>query len=101
MKNYHFAFDCRQVKGYVPALRRMIDNGRSVTYRTLLKHVPVDELARLFPDYEWRPGIKNELRLKDDWAVEFSRSHWRGERCYYVRWSGIEFVFLKRGMNEQ
>jgi len=39
--------------------------------------------------------IKDVLKIDEDYSVSFHRSKFKGKRCYYVRWSGIEFIFVK------
>ena len=88
------SFNSRSLKDR-EALSDMVDNYRDVSYRTLIRHVPVALLAELFPHCAWGPGQPSELRLKDDWSVRFCRSTIWGKRCYYVRWSAIEFIFME------
>ena len=71
----------------------MIDTAREITYETLLRHVSTDELASVFPDYEWGRGKRDGLKLKDDYAVSFYSSTYRGKPCVYVCHSAIEYIF--------
>ena len=89
---YHYFKSCVDTRGReVDWLRDMIDDGREITWRTFIKHVPVDEIRGLFPYYHWRGG---GLHIKDDWGVQFFRSKWNGRRCYYLNHSSIEYIFL-------
>jgi len=53
----------------------------------------VTKLARSL-GYETRVGYHG-LRLGKDYAATFHRSTWKGETCYYVRWSAIEYIFTQ------
>ena len=70
----------------------MVDASREVTYRTVLKHC--DGLL------EWAEGMSyfrhpsQGLTLKDDWAVSYHKSVYRGRPCYYVRHSSIEYIWV-------
>ena len=82
----------------VPALHDMIERALDITYRTFTKHIPIREIAELFPCsiYAWGPGHPGELRLKDDWAVRFCRSKYKGINVYYIRHSSIEYIFREQ-----
>jgi hypothetical protein len=70
----------------------MIDRSQRITYKTFLQHVSINDLEELFPDYTWGPGKKG-LRISKDFNVSFHRSKLQGNLMYYVRWSGVEYVF--------
>jgi len=76
----------------VPALHQMIEDATDITYKTLMQHVDRDEVASIFTFYDWGNG--RDLTLKRDWAVSYHRSKWRGKRCYYIRHSAIEYIFI-------
>lgn len=73
-------------------LDEMVDAAIDVTYRTMLKHCP--------GLIDWAEGVgyardsRRGLTLKNEWAVDFHRSKYQGQRCYYVRWSAIEYIFI-------
>jgi len=79
----------------VPALNEMIERATDVSYRTLMRRVGRDVLASVpqFQNYDWRLR-PHDLTMSRDFAVSYHRSWWQGERCYYVRWSAIEFIFV-------
>ena len=72
----------------------MLDHAKEITYRTLLKHVGAKELQTVFSDYDWGPKKQWGLRLKDDWAVSFRKSVYRGRACVFVCHSAIEYIFV-------
>lgn len=75
----------------VPALNKMQDDAIPVTYRTFRKRVgeSLDEWAQAAGYVVKGPG----LHLKDEWAVSFYRSKWKGKRCYFMTWSSIDHIF--------
>lgn len=76
-----------------PYLDDMMSNAVAISYTKLANAVGVENLALSFPDYNWgrKPG---ELRLRNDACVTYYKSTFRGWPCYYVRQSGVEFVFV-------
>lgn len=77
-------------------IQHMIDRAVDVSYDTLARRVGTQELAEVFPDYTWgRWGEDNGLRMREDWAVSYYRSVYRGLPCYFVVHSGIEYVFVE------
>lgn len=81
----------------IDALCEMVDTAQDISLSTFMKHVPLNLLAKLFPSYTWGPGRREGLRFKDDWAISFHRSFFKGKRCYFVKWSAIEFIFTQGG----
>ena len=74
-------------------LSDMMDNAVEVSYRTLVAAVGRDALAEAFPQFDWSSRPR-DLTMKDDYAVSYYRSTFKGKPCYYVRESGIEHVFM-------
>jgi hypothetical protein len=80
----------------------MTEDPLQITWDTFRKHVPVDEVQRIFPSYSYQRETYNHVgeltigfHIKDDWAVGFFRSRYRGKRCYYISHSGIEYIFIQ------
>lgn len=91
-RDYRYRFNCTQVTG--PYVQAMKDRAVEITYETFKKHC--DSLAlEMDLGYVAGPGRIEGLRMKDDYAVTFHRSYYRGFRCYIVRQSSIEYVFMK------
>jgi len=78
-------------------INNMVDQAREVTYETLVRRVGVDQLASVFPFYEWGRGTRAGLRMKDDYMISYYRSKYRGRTCYYVCHSSIEYIFTESG----
>jgi hypothetical protein len=92
---FRYATCCIEAKG--EDITEMVDVAKDITYRAALRHMTgLLDWARAH-GYESRaPG----LTLKSDWAVSFHKSIYRGQPCYYLRWSGIEYIWL-RGLPQE
>lgn len=74
------------------SIHDMVDRAREVTYQTLRKHCDgVDQFAAGL-GYD-TGNERGGLRLKDDFAVSFHKSLYRGKPCYYVDHSRIEYIW--------
>ena len=65
----------------------MVDRARQITWQTF---------ARRVRWREWAASMgygRTGLHPRDDYAVSFHKSIFRGQPCYYVEHSRIEFVF--------
>jgi hypothetical protein len=79
----------------VAALNEMTRNATEVTYLTFRKHARSLDQWAVDHGYDV-PGIRQSgLTLKRDWAVSFHKSQFNGADCYYMRWSAIEFIWVK------
>jgi hypothetical protein len=77
-------------------LHATIEARQEISRRTFMSKVSRAEMADLFPGYLWNPYDRGRgLRMADDFCVSYYRSTWKGKRCYYVLWSGIEFIFVE------
>ena len=90
MSTYTFLTSC--VHGDVDALEAMIDRARQITWPTFRHRVPLGEIEELFPTYSYR-GVG--LHIKDDWAVSFWKSKYKGQLCYYLEHSCIEYIWTE------
>lgn len=90
--NYFYETNC--TSSTAKLINDMVDQAREVTYATLARHVGADQLRFTFPFYAWGPGTPG-LRMKNDWAVSYYRSKYRGRLCYYVQHSAIEYIFTR------
>jgi hypothetical protein len=80
----------------------MVDQEREITWATFCKHVHWSEVKNLFPDYSYHKERWDEygalildFHIKDDWAVQFCKSKYSGKPCYFIRHSGIEYIFME------
>ena len=72
-------------------INNMVEVAREITYGTFIKHVDWKELANMF---SCETHYKHGLLLKNDWAVSYFKSKYRGKPCYYVCHSCIEYIFI-------
>lgn len=92
-RKYNYYKNCTEFKNSeIDSLYSMIDNAKEITWRTLINNVSIKEIRNLFPNYEWW-GVG--LHIKDDYSVGFYKSKFNNKRCYYIRWSSIEYIFIK------
>jgi hypothetical protein len=89
VKEFHIS--C--VEASAKYINAMVDNSREISYQTLLRHVGFKHLMEIFPSYE-QNGAGFGLRFKDDYAVSYYKSKYRGKPCVYVKHSAIEYVFI-------
>lgn len=76
----------------VATLVAMIENATPVTLATMRRNcIGLDAWAKA-QGYE--SDKRRGLTLANDWHVSYHRSTYDGQRCYFVRWSGIEFIWL-------
>jgi hypothetical protein len=76
-----------------PHLEEMMDKAKQITYRTFVKAVGLDNVREIFGDYSWGYQ-RGDVRMKNDPYVSYYRSTFDGQPCYYVRHSGIEYIFV-------
>lgn len=68
-------------------INRMVDNATEVQWRTFAKHCDYIPLEK---------EISSGVKFKNDWAVSFYKSKFKGKDCYYLRHSSIEYIFVRR-----
>jgi hypothetical protein len=80
---------CVELKG--DDITDMVDVAIEVTAKTFKKNISTDA-------YKWlstKLGYSGlHFTLEEDYTVSFHRSKYKGKRCYYCRWSAIEYVFV-------
>ena len=80
------------------AISAMVETSNVVVYETLRRRcVGLTEWAR---SKGYVRDSRVGLTLEKDFAVTFHRSTFRGESCYYVLWSGIEYIWTATGDGE-
>lgn len=77
------------------AISPMVDAEQDITRRTFLKHVNRDELADIERHLGYASHPRGGLTMAGDFHVAYYRSTFRGNRCYFFRWSAIEHVFVE------
>lgn len=91
-REYIFAFDC--VSSTAKIINDIKDNSKEITYKTFLKYVSYDHLLEIFPFYDKYPNCGG-LMIKNDWCIAYYKSKYKGNTCYYLVHSAIEYVFVK------
>ncbi len=96
LKPYRYWKSCVDLEGPdILRLKRLFVSERPVTFDTFLSHCAgVQDWAR---EHGYMRNRQRGLTLRQDSFVRFYRSEWRGERCYFIRWSAIEFIWRKGG----
>ena len=88
-RDYVFATTCVDADG--DDIQEMARVATQISIHTFAKHVPLQEVRNML-GYERR----RQPTLAQDWAIGWYRSVYRGCPCYYVRWSGIEHIWIRR-----
>lgn len=83
---YRFSLSC--VESTYEAIRAMIEVEKPITLKTFRRRCDSKGLERSL-------GYDRGFPLCRDWHVGYYRSMYEGRRCYYLRWSGIEHIFLE------
>jgi hypothetical protein len=95
MKDYIYHASCVDLSTTedVKALTLMVSIAKPITLQTFRKRAEGLELWREERHYAKRR--KDGPTLGSDWAIGFYKSTFRGYPCYYIRWSAIEFIWVK------
>jgi hypothetical protein len=76
-------------------ISEMKEGSREITYKTFRSHCEgVDAWAR---SKGYDRTSRQGLTLKADWAVGFYKGTYDGRPCFYLSWSGIEYIWTKDG----
>lgn len=89
MHKFYYYTNC--INSTAKLIDEMIDRSIEITYKTFISKVDINELKKLFPFYDQRSD--QGLTLKNDWSVSYHRSKYKGECCYYICHSAIEYIF--------
>ena len=96
MPKYRYEICCVDSTGEL--IDAMKDDAQDVTYRTFRAHCEgVDEWAKS-KGYDRRSN--QGLTLKADWAVSYHKGIYDGRPCYFLCWSGIEYIWTEAGGGE-
>lgn len=95
MKDYVYLTCCVDIEEpqEVDSLRCMVELSTGVTYQTVQRHCQGLAEWAISKGY----GNPRGLTLKKDWAVSYHKSTFLKMPCYYVRWSAIEFIWVRKG----
>ena len=87
MKPRHYYYLTNCVCSYAKDINDMLDKEIDITYNTFFKYVDLHYVERMFK-------YGKHLRIKNDYAVSYHRSKYKGIPCYYLKHSGIEYIFI-------
>ena len=85
-KSYHYVGCCVHLDG--DDITEMCEQATPVTLATIRKH------CEGLKEWEEQHGYGRHLALSKDWHVGFYKSKYRGQPCYYIRWSAIESIWV-------
>lgn len=71
-------------------IQAMVDKAREISFATFARNCDYQELAR---SMGYAVGAEKGLHLKDDWAVRFYTSKFKGKKVYFMDQSSIEWIF--------
>jgi hypothetical protein len=93
---YQYLTSCVDVpKKDVAALTKMVDEATDITYRTFIKWCSGPDLTNWKRERGYETDInKKGIYLRNDWAVRFHKSKYKGQPCYFICWSAIEFIWV-------
>ncbi|MGA2260810.1 MAG: hypothetical protein ABSH28_05170 [Acidobacteriota bacterium] len=88
MREFQYETCC--IESTAELINDMIDSATKVTLDTILRH------CRGIEEWAEGHGYGRWLPLERDLYVGYYRGRFLGVRCYYVDWSGIEFIWTRR-----
>ena len=91
MQKFQYLHSC--VESDSQSIDDMLDRAIEVTYQTIRRRCAgfLDWACSLGYDRSRAHG----LTIRDDWHVGYFKSVYRGQQCYFVQWSGIEYIWVK------
>lgn len=93
-----YTYETCCINSTAQAINDMTDRARGITYATFMRNVGGWEKVKdidPFSYYESPSSRNGGLKLKNDWAVSYCRSVYRGKSCVYACHSAIEYIFVK------
>ena len=92
MKTYHYRTCCVDSTG--EAINAMTDQAFDSSLQAMRRRC--GDLTEWEKVMGYDTGNeRGGLRLKDDWHVSFHRSRYRGQPCYYIKHSAIEYIWTE------
>ena len=96
MKMYRFETTC--INSTAKWINEMKDKAKPIGYRTMLQRC--EGLLDMAQELGYERHPQKGLTLKNDFYVGFYRSVYRGRKCYYMVYSGIEFIWVGKMKRE-
>lgn len=97
-KRYHYLHSC--IESDAESIHALIDSlkCKKVTYRTMMRNC--EDLQQWAINHKYDIRRDRGLTLEQDWNVGYFRSVYRGMSCYFLQYSGIEFIWILGGCHE-
>lgn len=77
----------------IDGLTKMIEVAQEVKYETMLSRC--QGLLDWALKHQYEMDRRHGLTLRQDWHVSYYKSTILGESCFFLRWSAIEFIWVK------
>lgn len=74
------------------SIHQLLDDAVEITYKTFCKYVSQVELQSVFSQYSFG-NQRRGLHLKNDLAVRYYKSTYRGKKCVFIDHSAIDYIF--------
>ena len=91
MKQYRYETNCISANG--DDISQMMDEAVPITYRTFRRHCDIQDWLS---DKVYTRNSNQGITLANDWAVSYFKSRYRGQTCYVLSWSSIEYIWLAK-----
>ena len=94
---YYYALNCTDVEDGME-IQEMINRTKKVSWKEFNQHVSIEQIKKALGEetHVWDKKEKG-LKIWQDPYVYYYRSEFRGEPCYYLDYSSIEYIFLSGG----
>ena len=94
-ERFHLATNCMGMRGVYGSragelVQQMVGDARAITYRTMMRRTEAAQLAHAL-------GYGPDMPLSSDPHVGYFKSTLLGEPVYFMRWSGVEYIFTRDG----
>jgi len=93
-KDYTYETSCTACDDRLDALNKMIEVAVDIKYDTMQRHC--EGLAEWAVEQGYMKNAQQGLTLNQDWHVSYHKSNFDGWPCYFLRWSAIEFIWVKK-----
>ncbi len=97
MVKYRYFQSCVDFVGdEVEHLLAMLDSESETeaTLATLRRNCGTAAIGDWAKQHGYERSKRRGLTMANDFAISYHRSIYRGRRCYFIRWSAIEFIWV-------
>jgi hypothetical protein len=94
MNEYQYLECC--IDSTAQHIHAMQDMAKEITFKTLQSHCNKHDMLKFQKNLGYDTGAeRGGLRMKNDWAVSYYKSIYKGMPCYYINHSRIEYIFVR------